>query len=98
MEAQVTQEEVTVNAWLKSDSKSKNLKAKEARFELYKTVNGERQIVRNFGAYCVPISGDSYMIKTSEKLADHEAGSYSIKSIIVKKDGSKEVFWVNFSR
>ena len=98
VDAQVTQEEVTMKAWLKSDRKSKTLQAKETRFELYKTVNGVRQIQRNFGAYCVPISGDSYIMKTGEKLAEYEAGSYSIKTIIVKRDGSKEVFWVNFSR
>ena len=98
VEAQVTQADVTMRAWLKSDSQSKTLQAKEARFELYKTVHGERRIQRNFGDYLVPISGDSYIMKTGEKLADYEAGNYSIKTIIVKQDGSKEVFWVNFSR
>lgn len=98
VEALVTKTDVSVKAWLKSDLKAKVLQAKEARFELYKTVNGERQIQRHFGDYCVTVSGGSYIMKTSEKRANYEIGSYSIKTIIVKQDGSKEVFWVNFSR
>lgn len=98
VEALVTQTDVTIKAWLKHDLKAKVTQAKETRFELYKTVNGERRIQRNFGDYCVPVSGDSYIMSTGEKLANYEAGSYSIKTIIVKQDGSKEVFWVNFNR
>ena len=98
VEANVTKTDVSITTWLKSDVKAKRLQAKEARFELYKMVNGERQIQRNFGEYCVPISGNSYIMKTGENLADYEAGGYSIKTISVKQDGSKEVYWVNFSR
>ncbi|CAM5664172.1 hypothetical protein LSPH24S_06629 [Lysinibacillus sphaericus] len=36
-----------LKAWLKSDMNKGKLHAKEARFELYKMVNGERQLQRN---------------------------------------------------
>lgn len=98
VEANVSSTNVSIKAWLKSDMNAKALKAKEARFELYKTVKGERKLQRNFGSYVLTASVGSRVMKTEENTADYESGSYSIKTIIVKQDGSKEVYWVNFSR
>lgn len=98
VEAQVTKTDITIKTWLKSDLNAKVLQAKEARFELYKMVKGERQLQRKFGRYCVAASESSHVMETEEKLANYETGSYSIKAIIVKQDGSKEVYWVNFKR
>lgn len=98
VEALVSSTNVTIKAWLTSDLNAKMLQAKEARFELYKTVKDERLLQRNFGSYLVAASEGSRVMKTEEKLDNYEAGSYSIKTIIVKQDGSKEVYWVNFRR
>lgn len=98
VEALVSSTNVTIKTWLKSDLNANVLQAKEARFELYKTVKGERQLQRNFGSYLVAAREGTHVMKTEEKLDNYEAGSYSIKTIIVKKDGSKEVYWVNFRR
>ncbi|MFJ7735877.1 polysaccharide deacetylase family protein [Lysinibacillus sp. NPDC097287] len=98
VEAHISSTNISISAWLKSDLNAKALQAKEARFELYKTVNGKRQLQRNFGSYLVTASAGSRMMKTEENTTNYEAGSYSIKTIIVKQDGSKEVFWLNFSK
>ena len=98
VEAHVSPTNVAIKAWLKSDMNAKVLQAKEARFELYKTVKGERQLQRNFGRYCVATSEGLRVMTTEENIEAYEAGSYSIKTIIVKQDGSKEVYWVNFKR
>lgn len=68
------------------------LQAKETRFELYKMVNGERQLQRNFGNYLVAASANTKVMSTEENVTNYEAGGYSVKSIIIKQNGSKEVF------
>ncbi|WP_409368114.1 polysaccharide deacetylase family protein [Lysinibacillus sp. 38-6] len=98
VEAQVVSNKVTLKTWLKSDMNKGTLQAKEARFELYKMVNGERQLQRNFGSYRVAASTQARAMSTEENIANYEAGGYSVKTIIIKQDGSKEVFWVNFNK
>ncbi|MFJ5765427.1 polysaccharide deacetylase family protein [Lysinibacillus sp. NPDC093210] len=98
VEAQVTTNKVTVKAWLKSDMNKGPLQAKETRFELYKMVNGERQLQREFGGYRVAASSNARVMSTEENIAIYETGGYSVKTIIIKQDGSKEVFWINFNK
>ncbi|MGE7090140.1 polysaccharide deacetylase family protein [Lysinibacillus sp. NPDC048646] len=98
VEAQVSSNKVALKAWLKSDMKNGTLQAKETRFELYKMVNGERQLQRNFGSYHVAASSNTKVMSTEENVINYEAGGYSVKSIIIKQNGSKEVFWINFNR
>ena len=98
VEAQVSSNKVTLKAWLKSDMNKGALHAKEARFELYKMVKGERQLQRNFGSYLVTPSTHTRAMSTEENITNYEAGGYSVKAIITKQDGSKEVFWINFNK
>ncbi|MGN4126472.1 polysaccharide deacetylase family protein [Lysinibacillus sphaericus] len=98
VEAQVTSNKVALKAWLKSDMKNGTLRAKETRFELYKMIKGERQLQRNFGSYLVTASNKSRVMSTEENVTNYEVGGYSVKTIITKQDGSKEVFWINFNR
>lgn len=98
VEAQVTSNKVTLKAWLKSDMNKGPLQAKETRFELYKMVSGERQLQRDFGTYCVTANKSTRVMSTEENIANYEAGGYSVKAIMIKQDGSKEVFWINFNK
>lgn len=98
VETYSTADSINIKAWLRSDFNGYGLKAKEARFELYKMVKGERVLQRNFGSYRVTASTNARVMSTEENLKDYEAGGYSVKIIIVKQDGGKEVFWINFNR
>ncbi|MET4559460.1 peptidoglycan/xylan/chitin deacetylase (PgdA/CDA1 family) [Lysinibacillus parviboronicapiens] len=98
VEAQVTADKVALKAWLKSDMKNSTLQAQETRFELYKMVKGERQLQRNFGSYLVKASNNTRVMSTEENVTNYEAGGYSVKIIMLKQNGSKEVFWINFNR
>lgn len=98
VEAKVAANKVMLKAWLKSDMNKGKLHAKEVRFELYKMVNGERQLQRNFGSYRVAASTNARAMSTEENITNYEAGGYSVKTILIKQDGSKEVFWINFNK
>ena len=98
VEASISPTKVQLKAWLRSDMNGGALQAKETRFELYKVVEGERQLQRNFGSYRVEASESLRVMTNGENIANYGVGSYSIKTIIVKQDGTKEVYWVNFSR